>query len=136
VQIAVLLLTIGTILGAMWADVSWGRFWGWDPKEVWALITLLIYMVLLHGRHVGLSGNFSMALGAVFGFNAIVMAWFGVNFLLPGGKHSYGEGAGGQWYLLTVLLLDWLFVAAAVMRYLAENASTAERPAADGGDSS
>ena len=61
-QIAVLLLLAGTALGALWADVSWGRFWGWDPKEVWALISLLVYLAFLHGRSIGWSGNF----GTVF----------------------------------------------------------------------
>ena len=53
-QVGVLLVTAGTILGGVWADYSWGRFWGWDPKEVWALITLLVYLVPLHGRFAGL----------------------------------------------------------------------------------
>ena len=52
-QIGVLLLAIGTILGAVWADFAWGRFWGWDPKEVWALITLLGYLAVLHARYAG-----------------------------------------------------------------------------------
>ena len=53
-QWGVILLTAGTILGAIWADYSWGRFWGWDPKESWALISLLSYLALLHGRFIGL----------------------------------------------------------------------------------
>jgi len=95
-QIAVLLLAAGTILGAMWGDVAWGRFWGWDPKEVWALVTLLVYMVILHGRHIGWVGQFGIALAAVAGFGAIVMAWYGVNFVLGSGLHAYASGAGGQ----------------------------------------
>ena len=117
IQIAVLLVTIGTILGGLWADVSWGRFWGWDPKEVWALITLLVYMLILHGRPIGWSGNFAMALISVVGFAALVFAWYGVNFLLPGGKHSYGEGAGGQWQVVTALVVNLAFAAAAGVRY-------------------
>jgi hypothetical protein len=116
IQIALLLLCVGTILGALWADVSWGRFWGWDPKEVWALISLLAYLVILHGRSIGGapacgSGNFTMALTSVLGFSFIVMTYF-----VSGGKHSYGEGAGGPWGAWTILALAMLvlWLAAAV----------------------
>ncbi|MGA2031618.1 MAG: cytochrome c biogenesis protein CcsA [Thermoguttaceae bacterium] len=120
IQVAVLLLMIGTITGGLWADVSWGRFWGWDPKEVWALISLFIYMILLHARHVGWSSNFSLTVGSVLGFIAIIWAWYGVNYLMPGGKHSYGEGAGGGWLVLRVIAADLLFLAAASVRYMVE----------------
>jgi ABC-type transport system involved in cytochrome c biogenesis permease subunit len=116
VQIAVLLLAIGTMLGALWADLSWGRFWGWDPKEVWALISLLVYLAFLHGRPIGWSGSFSIALGSVVGFAAIVWTWYAVNFLMPGGKHSYGEGGGGLWLVLTAFALELILVAAAAAR--------------------
>jgi ABC-type transport system involved in cytochrome c biogenesis permease subunit len=119
-KLAVLLLVTGTILGALWADVSWGHFWNWDPKEVWALITLLVYMVFLHGRHTGWIGSFGMAVGAVFGLTVIIMAWYGVNYVLGGGLHSYGSGGGGQWAVGLVVLGNWLFLAAAALRYLVE----------------
>ena len=93
IQITVLLLAAGTVLGALWADKSWGRFWAWDPKEVWALISLLAYLLLLHARHTGWSGDFGMAVTAVLGFTAILFTWYGVNFLLGSGMHSYGSGA-------------------------------------------
>ena len=96
-QVAVLLLAAGTILGALWADKAWGHFWSWDAKEVWSLLTLLAYMAILHARHIGWTGNFGMAFGSVLGATFILMAWYGVNFLLPAGKHSYGSGgSGGQ----------------------------------------
>ena len=120
IQVSVVLLTIGTILGALWADVSWGRFWGWDPKEVWSLISLLAYMFILHGRYAGWFGNFGLAVGAVLGTTAIVMAWYGVNYILPGGLHSYGEGTGGQQEVLIVAVANWLLVAIAAVRYNAE----------------
>ena len=119
-QVAVLLLAAGTILGALWADVSWGRFWGWDPKEVWALISLLVYLAVLHGRYAGWFGNFGLAVGSVFGATSILMAWYGVNFVLGSGKHSYGEGTGGLNWVLLAVAINWAFVAAAAGRYLLE----------------
>ena len=117
ILVAVLLLTAGTILGALWADVAWGRFWGWDAKEVWSLITILAYMIVLHGRYVRWFGDFGLAVGAVLGATAIVWAWYGVNYLLPGGLHSYGAGSGGQAEVLTAIALNWLYIAAAAVRY-------------------
>ncbi|NLE36748.1 MAG: cytochrome c biogenesis protein CcsA, partial [Pirellulaceae bacterium] len=67
IQMSVLLLAAGTITGAIWADYAWGRYWGWDPKEVWALISLMVYLAVLHGRWAGWTGNFGMAVGGVFG---------------------------------------------------------------------
>ena len=103
IQIAVLLLAVGTILGGLWADVSWGRFWGWDPKEVWALISLLVYLAILHGRYAGMFNNFGLCVGTILGFSAIVFSWYGVNFMLPMlngggavGLHSYGSGGAGS----------------------------------------
>jgi ABC-type transport system involved in cytochrome c biogenesis permease subunit len=128
-QVAVLLLAAGTILGGLWADVSWGRFWGWDPKEVWALISLLVYLAILHGRYAGLFGNFGLAVGSVLGATAIAMSWYGVNFVLGAGLHSYGFGdsAQGQWYVAGVIAVNWLFMIAAAMRYLVETSAGAER---------
>jgi ABC-type transport system involved in cytochrome c biogenesis permease subunit len=120
VRITVLLLTAGTILGALWADKAWGRFWAWDPKEVWALISLLVYVLILHARHIGWAGDFGMALAAVFGATAVLFTWYGVNFLLGSGMHSYGSGAGGQWAVGSAVAIQWLFLAIAGGRYLAE----------------
>lgn len=119
VQVAVLLLAAGTILGALWADVAWGRFWGWDPKEVWALISLLVYLAILHGRYAGWVGNFGLTAGTVAGATAIIMSWYGVNFVLGKGLHSYGFGEGetANWYVLGGVLANWLFVGAAWLRY-------------------
>ena len=120
IQVAVVLLAAGTILGGLWADVSWGRFWGWDSKEVWALISLLIYLGILHFRFIGFFRDFALAAGAVFGITSIVMAWWGVNFFLGSGLHSYGSGAGGGLYVLAFMLFNALAVAAGAIRYLAE----------------
>jgi len=114
-QVGVLLLAAGTILGAVWADYSWGRFWGWDPKEVWALIALLVYLAVLHARYVNWIRELGLAAWSVLCFNAVVMAWYGVNFWLGAGLHSYGFGGGGQMFILAAVLLQSLYVATAVL---------------------
>ncbi|WP_337173490.1 cytochrome c biogenesis protein CcsA [Paludisphaera sp.] len=95
-QVGVLLIAAGTILGGVWADYSWGRFWGWDPKEVWALITLLVYLVPLHGRFAGWVSTFGLVFWSVACFLSVIMAWYGVNFVLGVGLHSYGFVEGGS----------------------------------------
>lgn len=109
-QVGVVLLAAGTILGGVWADYSWGRFWGWDPKETWAFIALLGYLALLHGRLVGLVQNFGMMVGSIVAFNLVIMAWYGVNFVLGAGLHSYGFGAGGVQYVAAFVIADLLYV--------------------------
>lgn len=117
-QIGVLLLASGTILGGVWANDSWGRFWGWDPKEVWALIALIGYLAVLHGRHAGWLRDFGVAVGSVVAFLGVLMAWYGVNFVLGVGLHSYGFGGGGLPYLLAFVICDLLFVGGVAWRYL------------------
>lgn len=95
IQIGVVLLAAGIILGGIWAADSWGRFWGWDPKETWALISLLGYLAILHGRMAGWVRPFEMMALSVLAFSLVVMAWYGVNFVLGKGLHSYGFGTGG-----------------------------------------
>ncbi|MFZ3231061.1 MAG: cytochrome c biogenesis protein CcsA [Pseudobdellovibrio sp.] len=109
-QIGVAFLTPGIILGGIWADYSWGRFWGWDPKETWALIVLLGYIVVLHARLVGWLKNFGMLASGVITFSLVIMAWYGVNFVLGAGLHSYGFGAGGVEYVSVFIALHILFV--------------------------
>jgi len=117
IQVAVLLLAVGTILGALWADVAWGRFWSFDAKETWSLISILVYMIILHARYIGWSGDFGLAVGAVLGASAILMAWYGVNYVLGSGLHTYGGGVGGQREVFLIVAVNWLFVAAAATRY-------------------
>ena len=95
-QFGVVLLAAGTILGGVWADYSWGRFWGWDPKEVWALIALMGYIIIIHARYTGWMREFGYAAWTVTAFSLVVMAWYGVNFVLGVGLHSYGFSSGGQ----------------------------------------
>lgn len=109
-QIGVLLLAAGTILGGVWANYSWGRFWGWDPKETWALIALLLYIFAVHGRLAGWWGNFGLSVAAVVCFNGVLMAWYGVNFVLGKGLHSYGFGGGGVQWLGGLVAVDLLFI--------------------------
>ncbi len=86
---AVMLLAAGIFVGAVWANMSWGRYWGWDPKEVWALITLLIYAAPLHARSMPrLNRPKAFHIYCIAAFAAVAITYFGVNFLL-GGMHSY-----------------------------------------------
>jgi len=115
-QVGVLLLAVGTITGAIWADYAWGRFWGWDPKEVWALITLLGYLAVLHARYVGWVRDLGLAALSVICFSLVVMAWYGVNFVLGTGFHSYGFGSGGQMYVAGVLVAQFIYVLVTALR--------------------
>lgn len=145
-QVAVLLLAAGTILGGLWADKSWGRFWDWDPKEVWALISLLVYLVVLHGRFAGWIGTFGTNAWSSLCFTAIIMSWYGVNFVLPQihgwlrgtnqptevGLHSYATGAGGLEYVATMVAINALFVLAAWVRYSVETVFSQPKPPSSG----
>ena len=126
-QVGVVLLAAGIVLGGVWAQYSWGRFWGWDPKEVWALVALLGYIAVLHARYVGWVGDLGLATLCVLCFVLVVMAWYGVNFVLGSGLHSYGFGGGGQGYVYAAVLLQFLYVAAAaVLRLKASSTLEAE----------
>ena len=128
-QLGVLLLAAGTILGGVWANYSWGRFWGWDPKETWALIALLCYILTLHGRLAGWWTEFGLVVASVVCFLAVLMAWYGVNFVLGKGLHSYGFGIGGETYVATFVIADLLFVAFAIWRYrMSKTVSTQGMP--------
>jgi cytochrome c-type biogenesis protein CcsB len=90
--VGLIMLTIGNFLGGMWANESWGRYWGWDPKETWALISILIYAFVIHMRFVpGLRGNWTFNFMSIVSFASILMTYFGVNFYLVG-LHSYASG--------------------------------------------
>jgi ABC-type transport system involved in cytochrome c biogenesis permease subunit len=109
-QFGVVLLAAGTILGGVWADYSWGRFWGWDPKEVWALIALLGYLIVLHARYTGWMKEYGFALMSVVSFMLVMMAWYGVNFILGAGLHSYGFSQGGQLFVTVVLFFQLVYI--------------------------
>ena len=94
ITIGLFMLTIGTFLGGIWANESWGRYWGWDPKETWALVSVLVYAVILHLRYIpALKGKFTFNLVSFWGYSSILFTFFGVNFILTG-LHSYAQGDG------------------------------------------
>ena len=111
IQVGVVLLAGGIMLGAVWANASWGRYWGWDPKETWALITLLWYLAVLHGRFAEWLSGIGVALATIGGFLLLLMTYYGVSFYLVG-LHSY---AGGHAKPLPVLLVAYLAAEAAFL---------------------
>lgn len=92
ITIGLFMLTIGTFLGGVWANESWGRYWGWDPKETWALVSVLVYVFILHMRLIpALAGFYIFNLASLVGIWSIIMTYFGVNYYLSG-LHSYAAG--------------------------------------------
>lgn len=117
ILVAVIFLTAGIIFGSIWANSSWGRYWGWDPKETWSLITLFGYLGLLHARHTGWLRDFGMAVANIACFQLVIMTYYGVNYVLGTGLHSYGFGAGGIGWVLAYLVIEAIAVGAAAWRY-------------------
>ncbi|HEY3296957.1 MAG TPA: cytochrome c biogenesis protein CcsA [bacterium] len=111
IQVGTLLLVTGILLGAVWANVSWGRFWGWDPKETWALICWFVYIALLHGRSAGWLGWRGLAAYSVGAFPIVIMTYYGVNYYLSG-LHSYGAGTapGVPWQILAYMVVEGAFL--------------------------
>jgi ABC-type transport system involved in cytochrome c biogenesis permease subunit len=94
-QVGVLLLAAGTIVGGVWAYFTWDGPWGRDPKVVSALITLLVYLVPLHGRFAGWLSTFGLVASSVVCFLAVLISWYGMNFVMRTGLHRYGFTEGG-----------------------------------------
>ena len=112
------MLTIGTFLGGVWANESWGRYWGWDPKETWALVSVLVYAVILHFRMIpGLQGRFLFNALAFWGYSAILFTFFGVNFMLVG-LHSYAQGEGLGKFPTWLIYLIIAFVLLTTLAFL------------------
>jgi cytochrome c-type biogenesis protein CcsB len=101
-----ILLIAGILTGSMWAASSWGRYWGWDPKEVWSLVAFLCYMAILHAKVDKMIGQFLVAAISVAAFQTILMTYLGVNFVLTTGMHSYGMGDSP--------VVKWMVIVAAV----------------------
>ncbi|MGZ3633190.1 MAG: cytochrome c biogenesis protein [Parachlamydiaceae bacterium] len=112
--IGVVLLIAGTVLGGVWAAQSWGRFWDWDPKESWAFISICIYLLWIHAYRFKKIQSFGIAVGSIIGFLAISFTWYGVNYILGTGLHSYGFGSGGIHYYYGYLIAELLFLVAAI----------------------
>jgi ABC-type transport system involved in cytochrome c biogenesis permease subunit len=122
IRMALLLLIVGTVLGARWADYSWGRFWSWDPKEVWALITILFFVIVSHGKVARYYGAIGITVGALFASIAVIITWYGINFVFQGGRHTYGGGAesNATLFLATFIAVNLLWGTLALLRYNAE----------------
>ncbi|MDN3669114.1 cytochrome c biogenesis protein CcsA [Echinicola jeungdonensis] len=117
ITIGLFLLTIGTFLGGVWANESWGRYWAWDPKETWALISIMVYACVLHLRLVpGLKNFMVYHLASLWAFSSIIMTSFGVNYYLSG-LHSYAKGDPvpvPTWVYWTVAILLIISIAAGI----------------------
>jgi ABC-type transport system involved in cytochrome c biogenesis permease subunit len=102
--IGLVMLTIGNFLGGQWANESWGRYWGWDPKETWALISIMVYAFVIHARFVpAMRNKWLFNLMAMYAFVSILFTYYGVNFHLVG-LHSYasGEAKSLSWIWMTL----------------------------------
>ncbi len=112
--IGLALLSIGTFLGGVWANESWGRYWSWDPKETWSLISMVVYAIVIHTKMIPkMRGEFIFSLLAFLSFFFILMTYFGVNFYIAQGLHSYGQGVadGYTWvYILFFGMGAWFGV--------------------------
>lgn len=108
--IGVALLITGTILGGVWAAQSWGRFWDWDPKESWAFISSCLYLIVIHAYRFGKIGDIGLAVGSIIGLQAITFTWYGVNYILGVGLHSYGFGNGGELFYAGFIAFEIIFI--------------------------
>lgn len=106
--VGVTFITIGNFLGGVWANESWGRYWGWDPKETWAYVSIVVYVLVIHMRFVKkLNTPFALSVAALLSFASILMTYFGVNFYLSG-MHSYATGD-------PVPIPDWVYYVTAAV---------------------
>ncbi|MHA4894847.1 cytochrome c biogenesis protein [Pedobacter sp. PWIIR3] len=121
--VGLFLLSVGTFLGGIWANESWGRYWSWDPKETWAFISVIVYAFILHVRLIpGLRSKYLFNLLSLVGFSTIIMTYFGVNYYLTG-LHSYAQGDPvpiPSWVYVTISLVVVLAVFSYI-RYKARN---------------
>jgi ABC-type transport system involved in cytochrome c biogenesis permease subunit len=107
--VGLFMLTVGTFLGGVWANESWGRYWGWDSKETWALVSILVYSAILHLRNIPKANNLLVLNTlSVLSFSTVIMTFFGVNYYLSG-MHSYGQGTPppipGGVYIAIILII-------------------------------
>lgn len=100
------LLTAGTILGGLWAARTWGSFWSWDVKEAWAFISICIFLAALHLESFKMGGPITICLLTAVGFLSVTFTWYGINYVLKKGMHTYGFGDGGILYYGLFLVAD------------------------------
>ncbi len=103
IHIGSILLIAGILTGSIWAASSWGRYWGWDPKEVWSLVAFLAYMAILHARFDEQIHAFGVAVSSIAAFWTILMTYLGVNYVLAAGLHSYGFGSSNLVAIMAVI---------------------------------
>ncbi len=116
--IGLVLATVGTFLGGIWANESWGRYWGWDAKETWALVIVLVYAFILHMRFVpGLRGAFAFNVASVLGFSSVLMTFVGVNYYLTKGLHSYARGGAPAFPVWAWITIFCVFILILVAHY-------------------
>ncbi len=113
--LGIFMLAAGSFIGGIWANESWGRYWGWDPKETWAMVTILVYSFIVHMHKIpGFKGNFAVSAASLLGFGSVLMTYFGVNYYLSG-MHSYAQGeppaVPAGVYVAVVLVLILVFFA-------------------------
>ena len=117
--IGLFMLTVGTFLGGIWANESWGRYWGWDAKETWALVTVLVYSAILHLRKIKNANNLLIFnTVSILGFSTIIMTYFGVNYYLSG-MHSYGQGTPPA-IPVAVYIVLFIIIALILLAYYSE----------------
>jgi|JI10StandDraft_1071094.scaffolds.fasta_scaffold43185_3 ABC-type transport system involved in cytochrome c biogenesis permease subunit len=116
IHVGSILLITGILTGSIWAASSWGRYWGWDPKEVWSLVAFLAYMAILHARFDKQIEDFGVAVGSIAAFWMILMTYLGVNYVLAAGLHSYGFGSSNLVTVMAVIAgVEVLFLGAGWM---------------------
>ena len=123
--IGLLLATVGTFLGGVWANESWGRYWGWDAKETWALVITIVYTIVLHMRLAPkIKGEFIFNVAAIFGFGSVLMTFIGVNYYFTKGMHSYASGdtpVFPLWAWVTILAIVAFIIAAGIKERYSKN---------------
>lgn len=116
--IGLYLVTIGTFLGAIWANELWGRYWGWDPKETWSLVIIIFYTILLHIRLIPkFKSEFIFNVGTIVGITTVLMTFFGISFYFSKGMHTYtvrDTPVFPLWLIITIVLIVMLIVVAAI----------------------
>lgn len=125
--LGVALLIPGTILGGVWAAQSWGRFWDWDPKESWAFISSCIYLILIHLYRFKKIESIELSMGAIIGLGFISFTWYGVNYILGTGLHTYGFGSANHSLFSLYLGAEAVFLS--IMAFLLKRKLTLEKNA-------